>query len=266
MAKGFKHGGGSPDMLNFEIIGGTQAPATVRENTVWINTDREIAGWCFSAEKPEAAEAGAVWIATGQASEVSFNALKKNGITVYPISAWQYVSGEWVNKEARSFLNGAWADWIPVGAIYHMGNPMEDITGGWTSYRYSVASGYTGSTASVTNRSDHLEAVLTLSGDYRSSFVSTVNAIDLTDCSSAEFEFDGVSSGAGSLVVLQVYSEAGDPVREGSVILSAGGAFTASGSVNVASLTGRYRVGFMMWAQAAGVSVTAKLKRAVLKK
>ena len=59
MAKGFKHGGGSPDMLNFEIIGGTQAPATVRENTVWINTDREIAGWCFSAEKPEAAEAGA---------------------------------------------------------------------------------------------------------------------------------------------------------------------------------------------------------------
>jgi hypothetical protein len=53
-----------------------------------------------------------VWISTGTASPVEFNALKKNGVQVYPISAKQYVGDAWVEKDAKSYQSGAWVDWF----------------------------------------------------------------------------------------------------------------------------------------------------------
>lgn len=58
------------------------------------------------------AEEGTVWISTGTSSTVPFNALKKNNITVYPMSAKQYVNGAWVNKTAKTYQGGKWVDWI----------------------------------------------------------------------------------------------------------------------------------------------------------
>lgn len=113
MAKGFKHGaGGGGASLNFKVVGGTSAPASPKENTVWVNTDVEITSWVFSVTEPENPSDGMVWISTGKTSPVAFNALKKNGIMVYPISAKQYVSGKWVSKEAKSYQNGAWVERI----------------------------------------------------------------------------------------------------------------------------------------------------------
>jgi hypothetical protein len=43
---------------------------------------------------------------------VEFNALKNNGIQVYPLSAKQYVGGAWVDVEAKSYQGGEWVDWI----------------------------------------------------------------------------------------------------------------------------------------------------------
>lgn len=55
---------------------------------------------------------GTIWIETGNSSAVAFNALKKNGIMVYPLSAKQYVSGEWVDVTAKSYQGGEWVEWI----------------------------------------------------------------------------------------------------------------------------------------------------------
>lgn len=128
-------GGGSGGGLNFKVVGGTSTPASPKENTIWVNTDAEISSWAFSATEPETPAAGMVWITTGKSSTAPFNALKKNNITVYPISAKQYVSGAWADKTAKIYQNGAWADWWN-GELYENGNQFTSVTGGWDIHNY----------------------------------------------------------------------------------------------------------------------------------
>ena len=123
-------GGGGVGGLNFQVIGGTTAPNNPKENTIWVNTSTKITGWVFSATQPTRAT-GMVWISVGASSPVAFNALKKNNITVYPLSAKQYVSGAWLDKTAKTYQNGAWVDWMPEGALFYHGDQIVDVTGGW---------------------------------------------------------------------------------------------------------------------------------------
>ena len=121
MAKGFKHGAGGTDPLQFQVVGGTTAPAAPKENTIWVNTNTEITGWIFSPAKPKSPVSGMVWITTGTSSTVEFNALKKNGIQVCPISAKQYVSKKWVDKTAQSYQGGKWVDWWSATYLFKSG-------------------------------------------------------------------------------------------------------------------------------------------------
>ena len=124
MAKGFKYGAGST-ALSFKVAGGTAAPASPKETTIWVHTDTEITNWIFSAAEPENPLAGMVWISTGTFSPVEFNALKKNCIHVYPMSAKQYLNSAWVDKTAKTYQNGAWADWWN-GELFINGNLDEE--------------------------------------------------------------------------------------------------------------------------------------------
>ena len=77
---------------------------------------------------------GFVWFPIGTSSPVGFNAVKKNGIQVYPISAKQYVGVEWVEKTAKSYQGGEWVDWFTY--LYKQGHKFESITGGWSGFVY----------------------------------------------------------------------------------------------------------------------------------
>ena len=154
----FNMSGGGGATLNFKIAGNPQ-PSNPAENTIWIDTDAKITGWLFSSHQPENPAEGMVWIATGASSSVAFNALKKNGITVFPLSAKQYASGAWADKEAKIYQGGEWADWF-AGTIYKngiiyggysykighfQGNPLTDLSTdkyisakGWFGYIYFV--------------------------------------------------------------------------------------------------------------------------------
>lgn len=103
--------GGGSGGLDFKIVGGTTEPSNPKENMIWIITDQKITSYIFSATQPTGS-AGMVWISTGTSSPVEFNALKKNGIQVYPIYAKQYVGGAWVHKIAKSYQNGEWCEWV----------------------------------------------------------------------------------------------------------------------------------------------------------
>lgn len=107
-----RRGGGGMGGLNFQIVGGTTQPSNPKENTIWVETDAEITGWAFRAKEPADPTEGMVWVLTGISSDVSFNALKKNEIAIYPIEAKQYLSGAWVPKDAYSYQNGEWQSWI----------------------------------------------------------------------------------------------------------------------------------------------------------
>lgn len=104
-------GGGGSGGLNFQVISGTTAPSNPKENMIWVNTSTKITSYIFSATQPTGS-AGMVWILVGTPSPVEFNALKKNGIQVYPISAKQYIGGAWVDKTAKSYQGGKWVDWV----------------------------------------------------------------------------------------------------------------------------------------------------------
>lgn len=100
-------GGGGGGGLNFKVVGNPQ-PSNPKENVIWVNTDVKITSYDFNAIEPETPVQGMVWISVGTSSTIAFNALKKNSLKVYPISAKQYISGAWVDKEAKSYQNGEW--------------------------------------------------------------------------------------------------------------------------------------------------------------
>lgn len=56
-------------------------------------------------------EEGTVLISTSSSGTVKFNALKKNGLVVFPVSATHYIGTDWVNKTAKIYQEGAWIDW-----------------------------------------------------------------------------------------------------------------------------------------------------------
>ena len=123
--------GGGGTSLNFTVVGGTSQPSSPKENTIWVNTSTTITSWVFSAEQPSSPKSGMVWIQTGDSSNVAFNALKKNNLQVYPLSAKQYVGYSWVTKTVKVYQSGTWAEsWN--GQLYDSGNEYTSITGGWT--------------------------------------------------------------------------------------------------------------------------------------
>ena len=98
--------GGS--LLNFKVVDGTSAPKH-KENTIWVNTDTKMTGWLFSPTQPPNPEVdGMVWFLTGISSNGEFNALKKNGIQVCPISAKQFISanGYLSPRKSAGTMNG----------------------------------------------------------------------------------------------------------------------------------------------------------------
>lgn len=180
---GRTNAGGGGGGLNFKVVGGTSAPSSPKENTIWVNTSVAITGWVFSATAPSSPAAGLVWIPTGESSAVDFNALKKNGIQVYPVSAKQYVGGAWVDKTAKIYQGGAWKELITY--LYNKGNECTDLTGGWAATAAKPSgSGSTAVSPAVTKGTDSITlSMYSGYGNYRIGYLATAKSIDLTNYS-----------------------------------------------------------------------------------
>ena len=124
---GFGSGGAA---LNLSVVGNPK-PSSPKANTIWLDTDAHISNWIFSPAQPISAHEGMAWIVAGTLGNISFNALKQNGIIVYPASAKQYVGGVWKSVVAQIYQNGEWIDWDVF--YYNAGNMFQDITGGYFS-------------------------------------------------------------------------------------------------------------------------------------
>lgn len=235
--------GGGGAALNFKVVGGTSEPANKKENTIWINTSTPITDWVFSATQPTAAS-GRVWISTGTSSHVEFNALKKNGIQVYPISAKQYVSGAWVDKTAKSYQNGKWVEWITY--LYDAGDEYTDLTGGWESKTL-----FGGFSAKKNTDNIYLEAIETAAGG--GGVIFTKNKIALTGdrliltysstrinpTDTILFVSDNASTGSG--VAQIALGKTGDNV---------------TAVLDISGLSGSYQVGIRAYTSGGNTNVT----------
>lgn len=226
-------GGGSGGGLNFKVVGGTSTPASPKENTIWVNTDAEISNWAFSATEPEAPTAGMVWISIGTFSPVEFNALKKNGIQVYPLKAKQYISGAWVDVTAMSYQGGAWAEWWN-GELFINGNQYEAFTGGWVRSDYYKGNDDNTNTGTLTV--ENTIYLSTSTGTYCKS-VRTSNKIDLTNWKTLKYTVAQYNKGEAAILVT---SQVGDV---DNVSVAIGNFVVGENSLDIKELTGEYYIG-----------------------
>lgn len=178
-------GGSSP--LNFKIVAYATEEELIaaqpRKNTIGIVTTTPITGYRFSATEPEGMIDGKVWISTGTNSNSAFDIV--NDVTIYPISAKQYVDGIWVDVIAKSYQNGAWVEWITY--LYNFGNEFKDFTGG------IIISNTSG--GSITKNSDHITirgVGITDTDTHLSAY--TKNKIDLTNFKTLAINEDALLS------------------------------------------------------------------------
>ena len=178
-----QNGGGAP--LNFKVVGNPQ-PSNPKENTIWVNTDVPIGKWYFDSNRPDDLQEGDVWFSVGTSSLVEFNALRKNGIQLYLLSAMQMIDGELYPHIAKIYQGGAWVD-LWDGELYDAGNQYEYITGGWQS-------GGSGGTATIGTDSLSVSAP----GPNKNASITTKNMIDLSRFNTLSVNVTSWSSGDNS--------------------------------------------------------------------
>ena len=249
MAKGFKHGAGGGNPLNFKVVGGTAQSANPGENTIWVNTSNPITGWAFSAEKPSSPAEGMVWFFTPSPNTVAFDALKKNSIMVYPNAAKQYVSGAWTDVEAKVYQNGVWTVMDDTFWLYKEGTEFPARTGDLVYVKIPDSNGNNGE-PTVTRNSDNLVITGAQYGGAR----FYAKKINLTDFSKLCFEGTMNTNLYDSLrLKLGVWtSTTGNPVASkiGQHING------TTLEISVANLSGEHYVGF--WIMDTNSKITVK--------
>jgi len=243
MAKGFKHGGGgsAAASLNFKVVGGTSRPSAPAENTIWVNTATEISSWILSPVQPVAAS-GLAWITMGSASAAAFNALKKNGIMIYPIAAKQYVDGAWANKAAEIYQNGAWKS-FSTEALYLYQPGDQDA---FVAVAMSETGDNSSTAAPAVTYGDESAVILpgkSISSEgYRGGIVRTADKIDVSGYSTLTLDgtVEGVGTGTGKL---SIWSEMGSAQNANRVKYAALANGSAPVTIDVSDLDGSYYIG-----------------------
>lgn len=236
--------GGGSNPLNFKVVGNPQ-PSNPSENTIWLNTDVPITSWIFSATEPEALTEGMVWFPTGVSSSAEFNALKKNGIQVYPIFAKQCVGGAWVTKTAKIFQGGTWKDWFS-GKLYESGNEFVEFTGGWTSDSYSFDHLNYGVTPATKNTNN-----IYLGGiDNAVSIIGINKPVNLSGCNTICVDWQATGATGGLSIFMGVSSTKAVP-KSAPMISFGDAASRRIDRLDVSALNGEYYVYVMAaWAKA----------------
>lgn len=230
-------GGGG---LNFSVVGSLTQPANPKENMIWVNTDTAVTSYIFSATEPAAPEEGMVWITIGTSSTVEFNALKKNGIQVYPISAKQYVSGAWVDVTAKSYQGGEWVDWIVKLFVPGMTPEITEL--GW-----KARSDQTAQAPTATVEANAITVKFGTSTGGRTGVVYFPEKKDLSSAKTITMQYtisvipDGGDEGATGLFV---WSEVGTGYYVANAVARAAISNTSGTlTVDVSGLSGEYYVG-----------------------
>lgn len=213
---------------NFSVVGGETQPSDPKENTIWVKTDTEIAGYILSPDAPMTPGEGMVWIYAGTSGNVQFNALKKNALIVYPGSVMQFVGGVWQYADAYIFQNKQWIQFALAwdGYYFQDGEQHVEITGGWTSDGWN--------STGTTTAGSILE--VSSSSASKAARIGTVNPIDLTDVDTLYFDSTTGKNGNAYSAYLYV-STAKD---HASIVAQATITEVGMGSIDVSGLSGDY--------------------------
>ena len=175
---------------------------------------------------------GQVWVPTVTSSTAPFNALKKNGITVYPMSAKQYINGAWVEKSVRIYQNGAWVD-VWDGHLLDGANKYEDVTGGWVNS--TTCKLFASQNSNANGKATFDSNGIVFGRD--TTIVNTANKIDLSNYSTLKFHVDATTG----QTAFGVMSSVSGSVESNSAALKYSNA-PGTTAIDVSSLNGSYYV------------------------
>ena len=250
MAKGFKHGaGGGGGSLELIVVGDVTQPTKATQHTIWVNTDVEITEVRLCAEESECDNEGAVWITIG---DVTHNKMVVpvggNMIEVHPVIARQCIGGAWIEKPAKSYMDGMWHDWIPAGALYWRGNECTEVTDGWECMAWKMQSDAvtTAQTFNIYRNADHI--VFRKTGDI-GAVMYAVNPINLTGVKAIRFRGEMSPATKASWVAFYVWT------KMGGTYWATNSVATVQTSTNgkteflldVSALTGLHYIGFAIY-------------------
>lgn len=242
MGEAFLYGNGEQNPLNFRVIGSLVQPAAPKENTIWVNTDTTITSWVFAPEAPTNPEGGMIFFKTDKTSQVGFNALRKNEITVLPTSAQQYIGGQWKNMEAHAYIGGTWVQFSNVKlVIFAVG---QGLGGGVTGF------------SNASCDSNQIKASKTLSaGKGGGDSIVSKESVDVTAYKTATFSgincrFKGNGNANSSSIAAFVggaSTQIGSAYTDGSATLASNKTVT----VDISNVTGPVEFGFKTYSSAA---------------
>lgn len=250
----FNMSGGGGAGLNFKVVGGPSQrtkPESPSLNMIWVDTDTDITGYAFAPIEPTDPTPGFVWFKTSFYSNVSFNALKKNNLQIYPNYASQYIGDAWVEVPAQTYQNDEWVEWYD-GELYNFGDEYEDITGGW-----ALSSKYSGTHGDILTKHENtmlFESSVVDGGHFASGFLRPNNKINLSGINYILLFTKSVSNDVeNNPVVLCVKTT--DNARKADVVRSVnvGSSITETTyTLDVSTLTGDYYVGLEYSSSAGG--------------
>lgn len=246
-------GGGTG--LRLKVLGGTAAPESPADNTLWVNTATPISSYAFSADEPASPVAGTVWIKTGASSAAAFNAHRKNILMLYPLGCMQYISGAWVKKQAQLYTGGKWTNIASGIRIMADGVYDDTVTGGWISGSHRFTSDSSATQLKPTVETSPSSFTMQLKGTnyfiYNGSALSAED-IDFTDIKRISLK-GTVNAVQGQVFALSVmdrantYTSTGALARVEAVNDAAATEFSVTLDVN--SIVGSYALAFGLQVQ-----------------
>ena len=229
-------GGASSGGLNFTVVGGTSAPSSPADNTIWVNTSTSITGWAMQGSAPTGSE-GLVWIKTALSGNTAFNALKKNAIQIAVVGCQQYVSGSWANVAAQIWQNSAWVEFSSENLVLFeagAGDSGKWTGSGWTFWSNTCASG---------TIADSALKVSAPNNSYQA--IGTASKVDLTNYSKIYVDATYTQNNGGVIYLVVTSADAEKNVANGvtgSVYTDA--RVTGAITLDVSSMTGEHYIAF----------------------
>lgn len=177
-ADAFEHIATNGLLLNLTVHGGTSTPNDPKEGDIWVNTSIPVSGWAYAINEPSNPAEGKIWLVAN--ANIALDTSAQGNITISPLSARQYIDGVWVSKEAKTYTNGEWKEWITL--LINGSDECVDVTGGWESLATNIYDGLSAKALNVTTGDSYIE--LTGGGGGQGGIFVTKNKIRATGSTS----------------------------------------------------------------------------------
>lgn len=218
-----RRGGAGGGGAGLNVVTGLSEPASAKENTIWVKSDKAGKKYVFAEAAPEAPAEGLIWFsATGDGIITQANV---------------YGDGAWNRVDAYMYLSGTWVHITSaIVYLYNKGDTCNAVSGGWEAARWYINSGAQGSVPKLT----YGESSLTVSHTGQEGLLETRASVNLDKIRKICAVISGNANTNSYLAVSTGSGERGFPTNQ----KASKSLFNGTVELDVSALSGKYFVGF----------------------